>query len=100
MAIAGFSVLWALIKYGSPIYNEFATSHAAKVSGILNAAREGHKEAVKARLDNVKQLGGVIDVTKQLFEVSKVCLPSGMRHCTTVRSLTYLFPRSKGNCPS
>lgn len=100
VAIAGFSVLWALIKYGSPIYNEFASNQAAKVSGILNAAREGHKEAVKARIDNVKQLGGVIDVTKQLFEVSKVWLPSGTKHRITARSLTYLFPPSKGNRPS
>lgn len=72
VAFAGFSVLWALFKYGSPMYNEFASNRIAKVDGILNAAREGHREAVKSRIEDVKQLGGVIDVTKQLFEVSKV----------------------------
>lgn len=70
--IAAFSVLWALFKYGSPMYNEWAGVQIAKISGVLNAAREDHRAAVKSRIDNVKQLGSVIDVTKQLFEVSKV----------------------------
>ncbi len=72
VAIAGFSVLWGLFKYGAPVYNEWARATQAKISGILNASREDHRAAVKSRIENVKQLGGVIDVTKQLFEVSKV----------------------------
>lgn len=77
MMIASFAVLWALFKYGAPVYNEWAAAHGARIANILEAAREGHKEAVKSRIDNVKQLGEVVDVTKQLFEVSKVCiLPS------------------------
>ena len=70
--IASFAVLWALFKYGAPMYNEWAAAQAAKIAGILEAAREDHKAAVKSRIDNVKPLGEVIDVTKQLFEVSKV----------------------------
>lgn len=70
--IAAFAVLWGLFKYGAPIYNEWASVQIAKVSGILNSARAGHREAVQSRIDNVKQLGSVVDVTKQLFEVSKV----------------------------
>lgn len=54
------------------MYKGWAEGQVNKIKGILNAAREDHTNAVKARIDNVKELGGVIDVTKQLFEVSKV----------------------------
>jgi len=53
------------------MYTEWADGQVAKMKGILNAAREDHTSAVKSRIENVKQLGSVIDVTKQLFEVSK-----------------------------
>jgi F-type H+-transporting ATPase subunit b len=43
-----------------------------KISGILNAARQDHTTAVKSRIESVQDLGGVIDITKTLFEVSKV----------------------------
>lgn len=55
------------------MYTEWAQGQINKIKGVLNAAREDHTLAVKKRIDNVKQLGSVIDVTKQLFEVSKVC---------------------------
>ena len=54
------------------MYKGWAESQVNKIRSILNAAREDHTSAVKARIDNVKELGSVIDVTKQLFEVSKV----------------------------
>ena len=56
------------------MYTDWADGHINRIRNILNAAREGHTNAVKARIDNVKELGSVIDVTKQLFEVSKVAL--------------------------
>lgn len=74
--VATFSVFWALFKYGGPMYSEWANGQVDKVKGILNAAREDHTTAVKKRIDNVKQLGSVIEVTKQLFELSKVCYTS------------------------
>jgi F-type H+-transporting ATPase subunit b len=37
----------------------------------LNAARADHTSAVKSRIQSVQDLGGVIDITKTLFEVSK-----------------------------
>lgn len=55
------------------MYTEWAQGQISKLKGILNAAKEDHKGAVRKRLDNVKQLGSVVDITKQLFEVSKVC---------------------------
>ena len=54
------------------MYKEWADGQIAKMKGILNAAREDHTSAVKTRIDHVKELTSVIDVTKQLFEVSKV----------------------------
>ena len=79
--IATFSVFWALFKYGGPQYTEWAQGQISKLKGILNAAKEDHKSAVRKRLDNVKQLSSVVDVTKQLFEVSKVCHRN--RHLTS-----------------
>ena len=54
------------------MYKDWAEGQVNKIKNILNAAREDHTSAVKARINNVKELGSVIDVTKQLFEVSKV----------------------------
>lgn len=73
VAFALLSVYFGVATYGGPAYVEWAKGQAQKQLGILNAAREGHKDAVKARIENVKDLSGVIDTTKALFEVSKVC---------------------------
>ncbi len=75
--LATLSVFWAVFHYGGPTYKGWAEGQVNKIKGILNAAREDHTNAVKARIDNVKELGGVIDVTKQLFEVSKVIIYVG-----------------------
>ena len=72
VAFSLLSVFWAVGKYGGPMYKEWVDGQIAKMKGILNAAREDHTSAVKSRIENVKQLGNVIDITKQLFEVSKV----------------------------
>lgn len=66
------SVFWAVGKYGGPMYKDWADGQVNKIKNILNAAREDHTAAVKQRIASVQELGGVIDVTKQLFEVSKV----------------------------
>lgn len=72
--LATLSVFWAVFHYGGPMYKDWAEGQIAKMKGILNAAREDHTSAVKTRIDHVKELTSVIDVTKQLFEVSKVPL--------------------------
>lgn len=54
------------------MYSEWAEGQNKKIAGILNAARADHTEAVKARIDNVQQMSGVVDITRSLFEVSKV----------------------------
>ncbi|KAI9713316.1 MAG: atp4 subunit B of the stator stalk of mitochondrial F1F0 ATP synthase [Candelaria pacifica] len=65
------SVFWAVGHYGGPMYSGWADGQIQKQKNILNAARENHTAAVKERINSVQELGGVIDITKQLFEVSK-----------------------------
>lgn len=54
------------------MYKEWADGQVNKIKGILNAAREDHTAAVKSRIENVQRMGSVVDITKTLFEVSKV----------------------------
>jgi F-type H+-transporting ATPase subunit b len=61
------------------MYSEWASGQVNRIKNILNAARADHTEAVKTRIESVKQLGSVVDITKTLFEVSKVCLGRKMR---------------------
>ena len=72
VALSLLSIFWAVGKYGGPMYKDWADGQVSKMKNILNSAREDHTEAVKNRIGNVQELGGVIDITKQLFEVSKV----------------------------
>lgn len=72
IAICLLSVWGGLIKYGGPAYKEWAESQNNKIKNILNSARADHTEAVKGRIEDVKQMGSVVEITKNLFEVSKV----------------------------
>jgi len=72
VAFSLLTVFWAVYKYGGPPFAEYAQAQADKMLNILNSARHNHTQAVKDRIDNVKQLAGVVDITKTLFEVSKV----------------------------
>ncbi|KAH6691586.1 ATP synthase subunit 4 [Plectosphaerella plurivora] len=71
VAVALLSVWGGLIKYGGPMYSEWAEAQSNKIKNILNQARADHASAVQVRIDDVKQMSGVVDVTKALFEVSK-----------------------------
>lgn len=71
VAFCLLSVWTALIKYGGPMYTEWADGQNDKIRGILNAARADHTQAVKNRIGDVQQMSGVIDITKSLFAVSK-----------------------------
>lgn len=72
VAFCLLSVWTALIKFGGPAYREWAESQNEKIKNILNAARADHTQAVKSRIQDVQQMSSVVDVTKALFEVSKV----------------------------
>ncbi|GAO19854.1 uncharacterized protein UV8b_02054 [Ustilaginoidea virens] len=71
VAICLLAVWGGLIKYGGPGYKEWAESQNQKIKNILYSARADHTEAVKGRINDVKQMTGVVDITKALFEVSK-----------------------------
>lgn len=53
-------------------YTQWADGHIQRIKGILNAARDEHTGAVKERIDNVSQMRDVVDITKNLFTLSKV----------------------------
>jgi len=72
VAFCLLSVFWAVGKYGGPAYAEWASAQSQKIKDILNSARADHTQAVRERIDSVSQLGTVVDITKDLFAVSKV----------------------------
>lgn len=72
VAFCLLAVWGGLIKYGGPAYKEWAEGQNEKIKNILNSARADHTEAVQTRIEGVKQMGGVVDITKNLFAVSKV----------------------------
>jgi F-type H+-transporting ATPase subunit b len=79
-SIVAFCLLvtwWSVFHYGGPAWNSFAASQQEKMAAVLNTARKHHTDSVKDRIENVKQLSGVVDVTKALFQVSKVGSLSG-----------------------
>ncbi|KAJ5818784.1 hypothetical protein N7474_004375 [Penicillium riverlandense] len=65
------SVFTGVAKYGGPAYRQWAEGQVQKHKDILNAARADHTTAVQQRIDNVQELSGVVEITKQLFAVSK-----------------------------
>ncbi|KAI1444736.1 hypothetical protein F5Y02DRAFT_389001 [Annulohypoxylon stygium] len=71
IAVCLLSVWAALIKFGGPMYSEWADAQNAKIKNILNSARADHTQAVKNRIENVQQMSSVVEITKSLFEVSK-----------------------------
>ncbi|KAK3336582.1 hypothetical protein B0T19DRAFT_437335 [Cercophora scortea] len=71
VAFCLLSVWGGLIKFGGPMYKEWAEAQSDKVKNILNSARADHTQAVKNRIGDVQQMSSVIDITKTLFEVSK-----------------------------
>lgn len=72
VAVALLSMWAGAIKFGGPMYSAWADGHIARMKGILDQARADHKSAVQSRIDTVKEMVGVVDITKALFEVSKV----------------------------
>lgn len=52
-------------------YKEWADGQIAKISGILNGARQEHTQAVQSRIDSVNEQRDVVDITKQLYAVAK-----------------------------
>ena len=72
VAFCLLTVFYGIFKYGGPMYKDWSDTTVQKFKDILNTARAGHAEAVKTRIEDVKPLSNVVEITKQLFEVSKV----------------------------
>ncbi|KAG8530872.1 uncharacterized protein KY384_004229 [Bacidia gigantensis] len=70
-AICTATAFGGIFYYAKPYYVEWAQAHIDKVKGILYQAKQNHRDAISDRAKNVQELGGVIDITKALFEVSK-----------------------------
>jgi F-type H+-transporting ATPase subunit b len=73
VAFCLLATFYGIFKYAGPMYNDWAESQTGKIKELLNSARASHAESVKARIEDVKPLSNVVEITKQLFEVSKVC---------------------------
>jgi len=71
VAFALLSIFTAVGKYGGPMYAEWAQGQIQKYREILNSARADHTSAVKDRIGSVSQMSSVVEVTKDLFAVSK-----------------------------
>lgn len=72
VAFCLLSVFYGIFKYGGPMYNEWSNNTITRIKDILNTAKKGHADAVKTRIEDVKPLSSVVEVTKSLFEISKV----------------------------
>ena len=70
--IATLSSFFGIYYYGKPYYLEWARGHIERQKQLLYEAKQGHKDVIQERLSSLKELGGVIDITKGLFEVSRV----------------------------
>ncbi|KAL9938850.1 hypothetical protein V8E36_002569 [Tilletia maclaganii] len=70
--LAGFLIFATLLgrSLAGP-YTQWADSQIQKISGILNAARKEHTDAVAARIESVSTQKDVAALTAELFAVAK-----------------------------
>ncbi|KAK5944371.1 atp4 subunit B of the stator stalk of mitochondrial F1F0 ATP synthase [Knufia obscura] len=71
IAFCLLTTFYGIFSYGGPMYKEWSDNTIQKFKDILNTARKGHAEAVKTRIEDVKPLSNVVEITKDLFAVSK-----------------------------
>ena len=93
VAFCLLTVFYGIFKYGGPMYKEWSDTTIGRINDILNTARKGHVDAVKTRIEDVKPLSNVVEITKGLFEVSKVNISHSVLSFTYIKVLTH----SKGN---
>lgn len=72
VAFCLLAVFTGIYKYGGPMYKDWADGQIQRIKDILDTARSGHADAVRARIEDVKPLSNVVEITRQLFDVSKV----------------------------
>ncbi|EMR10470.1 hypothetical protein PNEG_01184 [Pneumocystis murina B123] len=66
-----FSIIWFLINSGKQNYINWMDGHINHVRSLLNNSRQQHTIAINERIVAIKPLKDIVDVTKNLFEVSK-----------------------------
>ncbi|KIW93381.1 uncharacterized protein Z519_05986 [Cladophialophora bantiana CBS 173.52] len=71
IAFCLLSVFYGIFKYTGPMYKDWADGQVQKIKDLLNEARINHASAIKERIEDVKPLSNVVEITKQLFDVSK-----------------------------
>jgi len=72
LAFSLLSIYTAIFRFGGPMYSEWAAGQTAKFTEIFQNAKNDHVSAVKERITSVEAMQGVVETTKDLFEVSKV----------------------------
>lgn len=90
VAFCLLSVFYGIFRYGGPMYKEWADNQVQKIKDLLYEARTNHAASVKERIEDVKPLNNVVEITKQLFDVSKV----GIRHKPSFR----ITDKDTGDC--
>jgi F-type H+-transporting ATPase subunit b len=64
-------LLYLVATLGAPGYAQWVNSVAQQHSDLLNSARADHKQAIQERIESVGQMKNVVELTKNLFEVSR-----------------------------
>jgi F-type H+-transporting ATPase subunit b len=64
-------LLYLVATLGAPGYAQWVQSIAQQHSDLLNSARADHKQAIQERIESVGEMKNVVELTKNLFEVSR-----------------------------
>jgi len=72
VVLVGFIAIFSYIaKAINAPYKEWANEKISHIKGLLDATRKEHTQAVADRITSVEQMKDVVDVTKNLFAISK-----------------------------
>ncbi|KAF8328389.1 putative H+-transporting two-sector ATPase chain b precursor, mitochondrial [Cantharellus anzutake] len=71
LLIGTLAVFTFIVRAMREPYKEWAEANINRIKDILESTRAEHTRAVTERIDSVKQMKDVVDVTKALFAVSK-----------------------------
>lgn len=72
VVLVSFAALaYGIARAGGPAYREWADGHIQRIKDVLVTARAKHSEAVQSQISKVGNMKNVVEITKQLFQVSK-----------------------------
>lgn len=64
-------LLYLVVTLGGSPYGRWVQSIQQQHTNAFTSAREDHKQAIQDRIDSVGQMKNVVEITKDLFEVSR-----------------------------